>query len=159
MDPNNKPKQLNSPFVTTVMKYAGKAHVWVYRRSGGKIGANWRVGAGLKKPVPTLLLEHTGRKSGKTFVSPLVFITDGQDVIVVASQGGRDTDPQWYRNLVANPDTFIEIGADRRAVRAVTAGPDERARLWPRLVELYADFDNYQSWTDREIPVVVCKPR
>ena len=70
MDPNKKPAQLNSPFVTKVMKYAGKAHVWVYRKSGGKIGANWRVGAGLKKPVPTLLLEHTGRKSGKTFVSP-----------------------------------------------------------------------------------------
>ena len=79
--------------------------------------------------------------------------------MIVASQGGRPEDPQWYRNLVANPDTFVEIGADRRAVRAVTAGPDERARLWPKLVELYADFDNYQSWTDREIPVVVLKPR
>jgi deazaflavin-dependent oxidoreductase (nitroreductase family) len=84
---------------------------------------------------------------------------DGADVVIVASQGGRPEDPQWYRNLVANPDTFVEIGADRRAVRAVTAGPDERARLWPKLVELYADFDNYQSWTDREIPVVVLKPR
>jgi F420H(2)-dependent quinone reductase len=80
-------------------------------------------------------------------------------VVIVASQGGRAEDPQWYRNLVANPDTFVEIGSDRRAVQAVTAGPDERARLWPKLVELYADFDNYQSWTDREIPVVVLKPR
>jgi deazaflavin-dependent oxidoreductase (nitroreductase family) len=60
---------------------------------------------------------------------------------------------------MASPDTFVEIGADRRAVHAVTAGPDERALLWPKLVELYADFDNYQSWTDREIPVVVLKPR
>ncbi|MGZ5397780.1 MAG: nitroreductase family deazaflavin-dependent oxidoreductase [Mycobacterium sp.] len=159
MDPNNKPKQLNSPFVTKVMKYAGKAHVWVYRRSGGKIGANWRVGAGLKKPVPTLLLEHTGRKSGKTFVSPLVFIYDGQDVIVVASKGGSDTHPQWYRNLVAIPDVYIEIGTDRRAVRAEVAGPEERTRLWPKLVEAYADFDTYQSWADREIPVVVLRPR
>ena len=110
MDPNNKPKQLNSPIVTKVMKYAGKAHVWAYRKSGGKIGANWRVGAGLKKPVPTLLLEHTGRKSGKTFVSPLVYIHDGQDVVVVASKGGSDTHPQWYRNLVAIPDFYIEMG-------------------------------------------------
>ncbi len=159
MDPNNKPKQLNSPFVTTVMKYAGKAHVWAYRKSGGKIGANWRVGAGFKKPVPTLLLEHTGRKSGKTFVSPLVFIHDGTDIVVVASKGGSDTHPQWYGNLVATPDCYIEIGSDRRAVRAEVAGPDERARLWPKLVEAYADFDTYQSWADREIPVIVLKPR
>jgi deazaflavin-dependent oxidoreductase (nitroreductase family) len=60
---------------------------------------------------------------------------------------------------MANPDTFIEIGADRRAVRAVTAGPDERAVLWPKLVKVYADFDNYQAWADREIPVVVLQPR
>ncbi|ODQ86312.1 nitroreductase family deazaflavin-dependent oxidoreductase [Mycolicibacterium holsaticum] len=159
MDPNNKPKQLNSPFVTTVMKYAGKAHVWVYRRTGGKIGANWRVGAGFTKPVPTLLLEHTGRKSGRRLVSPLVFINDGDDVIVVASQGGRDTDPQWYRNLVANPDAHIEIGSQRRAVRAVTATPEQRARLWPKLVEAYADFDTYQAWADREIPVIILQPR
>jgi deazaflavin-dependent oxidoreductase (nitroreductase family) len=79
--------------------------------------------------------------------------------VIVASQGGRAEDLQWYRNLVANPDTFVEIGSDRRAVHAITAGPEERARLWPKLVELYADFDNYQSWTDREIPVVVLKPR
>ncbi len=159
MDPNNKPKQLDAPFVATAMKYAGKAHVWLYRKTGGKIGANWRVGAGFKKPVPTLLLEHRGRKSGKTFVSPLVFITDGDDVIVVASQGGRADNPQWYRNLVADPDVFIEIGSDRRAVRAVTADAEQRARLWPKLVEAYADFDTYQSWTEREIPVVILEPR
>lgn len=159
MDPNKKPAQLNSSFVNKVMKYAGKAHVWVYRKSGGKIGANWRIGAGLKKPVPTLLLEHTGRKSGKTFVSPLVFIQDGKDVIVVASKGGSDTHPQWYRNLVATPDAYIEIGTDRRAVRAETASPEEKARLWPKLVEAYADFDTYQSWADRDIPVIVLKPR
>ena len=106
-----------------------------------------------------MLLEHRGRKSGKVVVTPLLYMFDGTDVVIVASQGGRPEDPQWYRNLVATPDTFVEIGADRRAVRAATAGPEERARLWPKLVELYADFDNYQSWTDREIPVVVLKPR
>ncbi|MGV0661099.1 nitroreductase family deazaflavin-dependent oxidoreductase, partial [Mycolicibacterium pulveris] len=149
MDPNSKPKQLNSPIVTQVMKYAGKAHVWVYRRTGGRVGASWRVGAGFKKPVPTLLLEHIGRKTGRRLVSPLVYIHDGDDVIVVASQGGRDTDPQWYRNLVANPDAYIEIGSERRPVRAMTANPDEKARLWPKLVEAYADFDTYQAWADR----------
>ncbi|MGY4647137.1 nitroreductase family deazaflavin-dependent oxidoreductase [Mycobacterium sp. URHB0021] len=159
MDPNNKPRQLDSPFVATAMKFSGKAVAWVYRKSGGRIGGNWRVGAGFKKPVPTLLLEHTGRKSGKTFVSPLVFMTDGDDVIIVASMGGRAQNPQWYHNLVATPDVYIEIGRERRPVRAVLASPEERARLWPKLVETYADFDTYQSWTDREIPVFILKPR
>lgn len=159
MDPNTKPKQLNSPFVAKMMKYAGKAHVWVYRRTGGRIGANWRVGAGFKKPVPTLLLEHVGRKSGRRLVSPLVYIRDGADIVVVASQGGRDTDPQWYRNLVANPEAFVEIGSERRPVRAVTATPEQKATLWPMLVEAYADFDTYQAWADREIPVVILQPR
>jgi deazaflavin-dependent oxidoreductase (nitroreductase family) len=154
-----RPKQLDSPLLPKIFKYAGKAHVWVYRGTGGKIGGKWRIGAGFRKPVPTLLLEHRGRKSGKVFVTPLLYMLDGGDVVIVASQGGLREDPQWYRNLVANPDTFVEIGADRRAVRAMTAGPDDRARLWPKLVELYADFDNYRRWTDREIPVVVLKPR
>ena len=159
MDANKKPKQLNAPLVKTAMRYAGRAHAWLYRRSGGKIGANWRIGAGAKKPVPTLLLEHRGRKSGKTFASPLVYITDGDDVVVVASMGGRDENPQWYHNLVADPDVHIEMGRDRRAVHAVVAGLEEKARLWPKLVEAYADFDAYQSWTDRDIPVIILKPR
>jgi deazaflavin-dependent oxidoreductase (nitroreductase family) len=91
------------------------------------------------------------RQSGKMFVSPLLYITDGPNVIVVASAAGRREHPQWYRNLLAHPDIHIEIGADRRAVKAVQASADERARLWPRLVEAYADFDSYQSWNDREI--------
>lgn len=159
MDPKKRPKQLNAPFVKTGMKLSSKAVAWVYRKTGGKIGGNWRVGAGFKKPVPTLLLEHRGRKSGKTYVSPLLYVTDGDDVIVVASMGGRDENPQWFGNLKANPDVHIELGPERRAVRAVVAGPEEKARLWPKLVEAYADFDAYQSWTDREIPVIILKPR
>jgi deazaflavin-dependent oxidoreductase (nitroreductase family) len=157
--PQERPKQLDSRLLPKIFKYAGKAHVWVYRRTGGKVGGKWRIGAGFRKPVPTLLLEHRGRKSGKVFVTPLLYMLDGADVVIVASQGGRREDPQSYRNLVANPDTFVEIGADRRAVRAGTADAEDRVRLWPNLVELYADFDNYQSWTDREIPVVVLRPR
>jgi deazaflavin-dependent oxidoreductase (nitroreductase family) len=159
MDANKKPKGLNADFVKPVMKYAGRAHAWLYRRSGGKIGANWRVGAGAKKPVPTLLLEHRGRKSGKTFASPLVYINDGDNVIIVASMGGRDENPQWYHNLIADPDVHIEVGRDRRPVRAVLASPEEKAQLWPKLVDAYADFDAYQSWTEREIPVFILKPR
>jgi deazaflavin-dependent oxidoreductase (nitroreductase family) len=154
-----RPKQLDSPLLPVIFRYATRAQVWVYRRTGGRIGGKWRIGAGFRKPVPTLLLEHRGRRSGKTFVVPLLYMRDGDDVIVVASQGGRRENPQWYRNLVVDPDVHIEIGGQRLPVRARTATPEERARLWPRLVELYADFDTYQSWTDREIPVVILQPR
>lgn len=153
------PKQLNSPVLPKIFKYVGKAHVWVYRRTGGRIGGKWRVGAGFRKPVPTMLLEHRGRKSGKVFVTPLLYLRDGADVVIVASQGGRKEHPQWYRNLIADPDVFAEIGSERRPVRAVVADAEQRARLWPKLVELYADFDSYQSWTDRQIPVVILQPR
>ncbi len=159
MDADKKPKQLNSPLVKAGMKYSSRAAAWVYRKSGGRIGGNWRVGAGFKKPVPTLLLEHRGRKSGKLFASPLVYINDGDDVIIVASMGGRDENPQWYHNLIADPDVHVEVGRDRRAVRAVLASPEEKERLWPKLVDAYADFEAYKAWTDRDIPVFILKPR
>jgi F420H(2)-dependent quinone reductase len=159
VSPQARPKQLDSPVLPVIFKYAGRAHVWVYRRTGGRIGGKWRIGAGFRKPVPTMLLEHRGRKSGRVFVTPLLYLRDGDDVVVVASQGGRADNPQWYRNLMAGPDTYLEIGSEKRAVHAVTADAEQRKRLWPKLVELYADFDNYQSWTDREIPVVILQPR
>jgi deazaflavin-dependent oxidoreductase (nitroreductase family) len=159
VDPNNKPKQLNAAFVKAGMKYSSRAVAWLYRRTGGRIGGNWRGGAAFKKPVPTLLLEHRGRKSGKLFASPLVYITEGDDVIIVASMGGRDENPQWYHNLIADPDVHIEIRRDRRPVHAVLASPEEKERLWPKLVEAYADMDTYKAWTDRDIPVFVLKPR
>jgi hypothetical protein len=74
--PQERPKQLDSPLLPKIFKYAGRAHVWVYRRTGGRIGGKWRIGAGFRKPVPTLLLEHRGRKSGKLFVSPLLYMLD-----------------------------------------------------------------------------------
>ena len=159
MAAQKRPDQLDSPVLPVIFRHVGRAHVWLYRKTGGRIGGKWRIGAGFRKPVPTLLLDHRGRKSGTLFTVPLLYIRDGADVVIVGSQGGRAEHPQWYRNLVAAPDTVIQIGPVRTAVHAETAGPDERARLWPKLVEAYADFDNYQAWTEREIPVVVLKPR
>ena len=159
MAPQKRPDQIDSPVLPVIFRHVGRAQVWVYRKTGGRIGGKWRVGAGFRKPVPTLLLDHRGRKSGRLFTVPLLYLRDGADVVVVASQGGRAEHPQWYRNLVADPDTHIQIGAQRSAVRAVPAGPEERARLWPKLVEAYADFDTYQAWAEREIPVIVLKLR
>src|ERR1700750_1417847 len=158
MDADKKPKQLNAPFVKAGMKYSSRAVAWLYRKSGGRIGGNGRGGGAVQKPVPTLLLEHRGRKSGKLFASPLIYITDGDDVIIVASMGGRDENPQWYHNLIADPEVHIEIGRDRRAVRAVLASPEDKQRLWPKLVEAYADIDVYKAWTDRDIPLFILKP-
>lgn len=159
MSPPQRPAQLDSPLLPVIFRHVGRAQVWLYRSTGGRIGGTWRVGAGWRKPVPTLLLEHRGRTSGRNFVVPLLYLVDGPDVVVVASQGGLPNHPQWYRNLLASPDTVIQIRSQRRLVRAVTADARQRSRLWPALVDLYADFDTYQSWTQREIPVVILTPR
>lgn len=158
--PEEAPAGLDSPMTAKLIKYGAKAQVWLFRRTNGRVGNKWRIGAGFRKPVPTLLLEHTGRKSGATFTTPLLYLVDGPNLVVVASQGGLPKNPQWYPNLVASPDTVVHL-PKRRAVpvRARTATGDERAELWPKLVELYADFAKYAVWTDREIPVVVLEPR
>jgi deazaflavin-dependent oxidoreductase (nitroreductase family) len=154
-----RPRQLDSPLLPTIFRHVSRAQVWLYRRTSGRVGGRWRVGAGFRNPVPTLLLDHTGRRSGRAFTVPLLYLEHGRDLVVVASQGGRRDNPQWFLNLCARPDTTVQVGAETRAVRARTAGAAERAALWPALVDRYADFDTYQSWTDREIPVVVLTPR
>ena len=158
--PEERPDGLDSPVTAKVIKYMAKAQVAVFKATNGRVGHQWRIGAGWKKPVPTLLLEHVGRKSGKTFVTPLLYVRDGRDIVVVASQGGLPKNPQWYANLAAHPDTRISLkGEKHRPVRARTATPDEREVLWPRLVDAYADFAKYDAWTERTIPVVVLEPR
>lgn len=158
--PEERPDGLDSPVTAKIIKYGAKAQVKAFKLTNGRIGRNWRIGAGWKKPVPTLLLEHVGRKSGKTFTTPLLYLRDGEDLVIVASQGGLPKNPQWYPNLVATPDTVVHLPKDRgRPVTARTASPEERARLWPLLVDLYADFAKYDAWTDREIPVVILSPR
>lgn len=160
MAPKDKPEGLDSPLTAKIIKYGAKAQVRVFKLTNGRIGSKWRIGAGWKKPVPTLLLDHVGRKSGKTFTTPLLYLEDGPDLVIVASQGGLPKNPQWYPNLVADPDTTVRIKKEGvRRVRARTADAEEKAALWPRLVDLYADFESYAAWTDREIPVVVLEPR
>jgi deazaflavin-dependent oxidoreductase (nitroreductase family) len=159
MDPAKKPEALDSPLVGRIIKRMSKANVWVYRKTNGRIGGTWRIGAGFRKPVPVCLLEHTGRKTGLTRTSPLLFLRDGGRIVLVASQGGRAADPIWYRNLQANPEAVVQVKGERIPVTARTAGPEERAELWPKLLDLYADFATYDAWTEREIPVVVLQPR
>jgi len=158
--PTERPQGLDSPLTKKIMKAASKAHVEVFKLTNGRIGSKWRVGAGFKKPAPTLLLEHTGRKSGKVFTTPVLYLIDGANLVVVASQGGMPKNPQWFANLTAHPDTRVHLRGERdRAVRARVASAAEKAELWPQLVDMYADYDKYQTWTDRDIPVLILEPR
>lgn len=153
-----RPAGLDRPSTVKIIKWMSATHLWIYRRSGGRLGRTWRVGSALRHGVPICLLTTTGRKSGQPRTAPLLHMADGDRVVLVASQGGLPSNPQWYRNLLADPAVTIQIGRSTRSMRAHPADAAERAVLWPRLVELYRDFASYQEWTDREIPVVVCEP-
>jgi F420H(2)-dependent quinone reductase len=130
-----------------------KGHVVVYRATHGLIGHRFP-GA-----PPTLLLDHVGARSGKRRTSPLLYAIDGENVILTASKGGYPRNPAWFHNLKANPDTTIQIGSQSREVHAHVAEPDERTRLWPRVVALYGGYEGYSRRTERQIPLVILEPR
>ncbi len=153
-----RPNGLDSPLVPKLLKVMSRVNVWFYRRTNGRVGGKWRIGAGFRKPVPTLLLDHDGRKSGRRFTVPLLYLGDGDDVVVVASQGGMSTHPQWYRNLLADPNVTVQVKDDRYAAVARTASPEEKQRLWPLVAEVWPSYDDYQAATDRQIPLIVLDP-
>ncbi|QBJ97156.1 nitroreductase family deazaflavin-dependent oxidoreductase [Rhodococcus sp. ABRD24] len=152
-----RPSGLDSKYTVDIMKWMSRINVKLYRATGGRLGGKWRVGSAFPWGIPICLLTTTGRKSGQPRVSPLLFLEDGDRVVLVASQGGLPKNPMWYLNIRANPSVTVQIKSAVRTMQARVATDEERAQLWPRLVELYADFDNYQSWTDRQIPVVICE--
>jgi deazaflavin-dependent oxidoreductase (nitroreductase family) len=124
------------------------AHRWLHRASGGRLGG--RAGA-----LRFLVLHHTGRKSGRSFTTPLLYVEDGERWLVVASNAGDNRHPAWWLNLCARPQAEIELGAERVAVQAHTAAGAERAALWAKLTAVYPPYAEYQRRTAREIPVVV----
>jgi len=151
--PKSRPRFMDTPAADFFIKWMSKINTYMYCRSDGEgFGSNFQ-------GIPVALLTTTGRKSGEPRISPLYFHRDGDTVVVAASKGGSDKHPMWYLNLLAHPDVTVQVRDRRRAMRARVTEPEERALLWPRLVELYADYDSYQSWTDRVIPVVVLEPR
>ena len=128
-----------------------RAHVVTYRLSHGRLGGSYR-------GAPVLLLHHTGRKSGQDRVSPLLYLDDGDDLVVVGSKGGSHKHPAWFLNLSEMPETTVEVGGEKRRVKVRVASAQEREKLWPRLVDLYSDYANYQERTEREIPLVILSP-
>lgn len=128
-------------------------HTAVYRVTRGRIGHRF---PGLPS---MLLLDHVGAKTGTKRTIPLLYVSDGDDVAIVASKGGHPKHPAWFHNLRANPETTIQIGSQRRAVRARVAAGEERRRLWAKAVEAYGSYREYQERTERKIPIVVLEPR
>jgi F420H(2)-dependent quinone reductase len=134
---------------------SAKAHVAIYRASRGRLGSH----------VPGFpdarisLVHHVGARTGTHRVSPLVYLEDGESIAVVASKAGLPTNPAWLHNLRANPETEVEIGTERRAVRARLADPEERQRLWPRFDASYPEYAQYRKRAaPREIPILILEP-
>jgi deazaflavin-dependent oxidoreductase (nitroreductase family) len=124
-------------------------HIRRYVETDGREGHEWREG------VHTLLLTTRGHASGKLRRTALIYGRDGDDYVVVASQGGAPTHPSWYRNLAAEPEVRVQVAAETFTARARTATAEERPRLWRMMAAIWPDYDSYQKQTDREIPVVV----
>jgi deazaflavin-dependent oxidoreductase (nitroreductase family) len=136
-----------------------KNHKERYIATDGADGYLWDASLGGGKGlVPTLLLTTTGRKSGNALTLPLIFGRSGASYVVVASKGGAPAHPSWYLNLQANPEVKVQVKGDKFTARAHTADTAERAALWPKMVEIYGPYADYQTRTDRQIPVVVLTP-
>jgi deazaflavin-dependent oxidoreductase (nitroreductase family) len=118
-----------------------------FRANGGKVGGPF---AG----APMLLLTTTGAKSGQPRVAPLVYTTDGDRLVIIASKGGAPTHPDWYHNIVANPEITVEVGDERFPARAEIAPEPERTRLFDAQAALMPGFREYQNNTTRVIPVI-----
>jgi deazaflavin-dependent oxidoreductase (nitroreductase family) len=130
-----------------------QGHATIYRASHGLIGHRFPGGP------PMLLLDHVGAKSATRRTSPLVYAEDGENLVLVASKGGFPKHPGWFHNLIANPDTTVQVGSRRLSVHARVADPQERARLWPLVLKVYGGYADYQRRTAREIPLVILEPR
>lgn len=118
-----------------------------YEESGGTKGTTIQ-------GVPCLLLDYQGRRSGQWRRTVLIYGRDGEDYLIVASKGGADEHPLWFLNLEANPDVRLRVGPERFTARAETLSADDKARVWDSLVELFPQYAEYQTKTDRDIPVV-----
>jgi len=152
MPRKSPPRFLNSPLTNFIIKWMSRINTVMYRRSGGE-----GLGGTFQK-IPVALLTTTGRTSGRPRVTPLYFLRDGDRVIVAASKGGAAKNPMWYLNLKANPKVSVQIKKEVLNLTARDATDEERARYWPQLVKMYPAYADYQSWTDRRIPIVVCEP-
>jgi deazaflavin-dependent oxidoreductase (nitroreductase family) len=135
------------------LKAMSRVHRVILRSTGGRV-LNSAFG------MQVVELHTVGRKSGLPRTTMLTApVIDGQRIVLVASKGGDDRDPDWYRNLMAHPDAELTVAGQRRLVRARQASAEEKAELWPRVVAAYGGYAGYQRRTRRDIPLVLCDPR
>ncbi|HKI93606.1 MAG TPA: nitroreductase family deazaflavin-dependent oxidoreductase [Gaiellaceae bacterium] len=134
-----------------LIRLMGRTHLAVHRLSRGRL-------LGRVAGMPVLLLTTAGRRSGRPATTPLTYFRDGDDLVVIASNGGEDRAPGWSLNLEANPRAVVEIDGDTIAVTARTASPEERERLWVGITATYAGYARYQERTARPIPVLLLTP-
>jgi deazaflavin-dependent oxidoreductase (nitroreductase family) len=137
-----------NPLSRLLMRAFIAAHTAAYSLSDGRIGG--RLGA-----QRILLLSTTGRRSGALRTVPLVFFEDGERLVLIGSKGGAPQDPHWWQNLQKNPEAIVQVGAEKRRMRARLASTEERARLWPRVKQENPAYAEYEKKTSREIPVVL----
>jgi len=131
----------------TDMKDINKQVIEEFRANGGKAG-------GMFEGAPLILLTTTGAKSGQPRIAPLVYTTDGDRIVIIASKGGAPTHPDWYHNIAANPDVTVEVGTEKFPARAEIAAEPERTRLFNAQADIMPNFYEYQQNTDRTIPVI-----
>jgi deazaflavin-dependent oxidoreductase (nitroreductase family) len=141
----------NSKLLVLLLKYFARAHIWVYQRTNGRLGAKllW---------FPAALVTTVGRKTGQPRVTATLYLRDGDRVILPASFVGRDAHPLWYRNLKANPKVHVQIRGEHFDMVARDATDNERERYWKQLIEVYPPYTRYKQAADRVIPLVVCEP-
>jgi deazaflavin-dependent oxidoreductase (nitroreductase family) len=128
-----------------------KAVIEEFRANNGKVGGHF-------EGAPVLLLTATGAKSGQQRTTPVMYLPDGDRMVVFASKAGADTNPAWFHNLVANPAATVEVGPDTVEVQALVTQGEERERLFRKQAELFPQFADYEQKTTREIPVVALEP-
>ena len=134
-----------------LMRTIAGIHRGLYGLTGGTLG-------GRLAGRPMLLLTTTGRKTGKPRTTPLQYMKHGENMVVVASNGGNARHPAWWFNITANASATVQVGKETKRVRAETANEEERSRLWPLLIETYAGYQGYEDETERTIPVVILRP-
>src|SRR5690242_4316927 len=156
---STEPRKPLKPFSPTQEKIAKffirpmtAMNAFVYRLSGGRLAGKWTHGE------PMLLLTTVGRKSGEPRTVTLVFMRDGERLVVVGSQAGLSTDPLWMKNAEANPDVTVEIGGTKQTMRARRGTAEEKAHYWPALCAMNSDYSDYQSRTTRDIPILIMDP-
>jgi deazaflavin-dependent oxidoreductase (nitroreductase family) len=142
-----RPSKLSAAF----QKALTSIHTFIYANTNGAIG-------GRMVNCPVLLLTTRGRKTNKRRTVPLLYLADGDDLVLVASNGGATKHPTWWLNLQSNPEAQIQVRGTKQRVRAERAGAEEKRRLWPSLVAMYPGYKRYQEITNRDIPVVVLHP-